>query len=124
MMMMMSKYWTMELNDHICIFSVTHKPDFFTQEIEDKFVKIWSISSLKDYETESPMHRLLSPRNIMLLAESHNSVSWLTLGKLFKRLLQTKLLDAHDLSDQCIRTFFRQTWPVVSARVTSQIIMI
>lgn len=52
----------------------------------------------------------------MLLAEPRNSVSWSTLGKLFKRLLRTKLMDAEDLSDQCIRTFFRQAWPLVSAR--------
>ncbi|EZA59508.1 Codanin-1 [Ooceraea biroi] len=91
---------------------VAYRPDLFTREVEDKFVKIWSLSCLKDDEAESPMHRLLSPRNVILLAGSRNSASWSTLGKLLKRLLQTKLLDADDLSDQCVRTFFRQAWPV------------
>lgn len=59
------------------------------------------------------MHRLLSSRNIMLLMQSHNDAMWSIFGKFLKRLLETKILDGDNLSNQCVG-LFRQDWPVVS----------
>lgn len=96
-------------------FSVAHRTDFFTPEIQDKLIKIWSLDDLKDDEIESPMHRLLCSRNIMLLAQTENDALWPIFGGFLKRLLDAKILDGDSLSDQCV-ALFRQEWPVVSIR--------
>lgn len=71
------------------------------------------MDKLKDNQVDSPMHRLLSPRNIMLLAQPEKDMVWPVYGKFLRRLLETKILDVNSLSDQCL-ALFRQDWPVVS----------
>lgn len=97
------------------IFLVAYRTDLFTQEFQDKLIKIWSLSSLRNDEDDSPLHRILCSRNIMLLAQPENNAIWSVFGKFLKRLLETKILDLDSLSDQCV-ALFREDWPVVSIR--------
>ncbi|XP_020292800.1 codanin-1 [Pseudomyrmex gracilis] len=99
------------LSIDFALFLVAHRTDLFTREIQDKLIKIWSLDDLKDDEIESPMHRLLCSRNIMLLAQPENDALWPIFGRFLKRLLDAKILDGDSLSDQCV-ALFRQEWPV------------
>jgi len=94
---------------------VAYRTDLFTREVQDKLIKVWSSKSLRDDEDDSPIHRILCSRNIMLLTQPQNDTTWPIFGKFLKRLLETKILDGDSLSDQCV-ALFRQDWPVVSAR--------
>lgn len=96
-------------------FSVAYRTDLFVREVQERFVKVWSLDSLKSDQVDSPMRRLLCPRNVMLLAQPENDALWPIYGKFLKRLLEAKILDGDDLSDQCV-ALFRQDWPVVSVR--------
>lgn len=101
------------------LFLVAYRTDIFTQEIQEKFIKIWSMDKLKDDQVDSPMHRLLSPRNIMLLAQPEKDAVWPVYGKFLRRLLETKVLDGNSLSDQCV-ALFRQDWPVPLLKLLSK----
>jgi len=92
---------------------VAYRTDLFTREVEDKLIKIWSSDNLRNDEDDSPMHRILCSKNIMLLMQPQNDVMWPIFGKFLKRLLETKILNGDSLSDQCV-ALFRQDWPVVS----------
>lgn len=87
--------------------------DLFIQEVQDKLIKVWLLDSLRNEKADSPVQRLMSPRNIMLLAQSECEAIWPIYGKFLKRLLEKELLDGNSLSDQCV-ALFRQDWPVVS----------
>lgn len=84
------------------------------REVQDKLIKIWSLDCLKGDQTDTSLHRLFCPRNIMLLSQPENDALWSIYGKFMKRLLEAKILDGDCLSDQCV-ALFRQDWPVVSA---------
>lgn len=92
---------------------MAYRTDLFTREVQDKLIKIWSLDNLRNDEDDSPMHRILCSRNIILLKQSQNDTMWTIFGKFLKRLLETKILDGDSLSDQCV-ALFRQDWPVVS----------
>lgn len=102
-------------NCDIWYFVVSYRTDLFTPELQDKLIKIWSLNSLRSDEDDSPLHRLLCSRNIMLLAQPENNAIWSVFGKFLKRLLETKILDIDNLSNQCV-ALFRENWPVVSIR--------
>lgn len=98
----------------LCIFfSVAYRSDMFSNDIQNKFIEIWKLNHFKFMESDSPMLRLLSPRNIMLLAQPENEQAWITCGKFIKKLLETNILTIDSISDQCI-ALFRHEWPVVS----------
>lgn len=103
------------------MFPVAYRTDLFAQEIQDKLIKIWSLDYLNDDQTDSPLHRLFCPRNIMLLAQPENDAVWPIYGKLLRRLLEANILDGDSLSDQCV-ALFRQDWPVVSIRNTIRVV--
>ncbi|XP_012235265.2 codanin-1 [Linepithema humile] len=101
------------------LFLIAYRTDLFTQELQDKLIKIWSLSSLRNDEDDSPLHRLLCSRNIMLLAQPENDAIWSVFGKFLKRLLETKILDINSLSDQCV-ALFRENWPVPLLKLLSK----
>lgn len=71
------------------------------------------MSRWKALELDSPITRIFSPRNIMLLAQPEKEEIWSFLGKFIKRLIEKEILDIDSLSDQCV-ALFRQDWPVVN----------
>ncbi|TGZ37582.1 Codanin-1, partial [Temnothorax longispinosus] len=93
------------------LFLVAYRTDLFTREVQDKLIKIWSSDNLRNDEDESPMHRILCSRNIILLMQPQNDATWPIFGKFLKKLLETNILDGDSLSDQCV-ALFRQDWPV------------
>ena len=101
----------------IFLFSlVAHQVDFFTLEIQEKFVKFWKISLKKIPQSESPLLRLLSPRNIMILDESNHDEVWLKCGEFIKLLLKEGILSLESLSDQSV-TLLRQDWATVGVNI-------
>lgn len=107
------------LTTDFALFLVAYRTNLFTQEIQDKFIKIWSLNNLTDDKTDSAMNRLLCSRNIMLLAQSQNDTMWPIFGKFLKRLLETNILDGDNLSDQCV-ALFRQDWPISLLKLLSK----
>lgn len=71
------------------------------------------MSRWKALESESPIHRVLSSRNVMLLAQPEKEDVWPVFGIFIKKLIETNVLDINSLSDQCV-ALFRQDWPVVN----------
>lgn len=67
----------------------------------------------KVLELDSPIQRIFSPRNVMLLAQPERDDTWPFFGKFLKKLIEKEILDIDSLSDQCV-ALFRQDWPVVS----------
>lgn len=90
---------------------VAHRMDLFTQDVQNLFIKVWTINHFKIFEADSPMLRLLSPRNVMLLAQPESEETWITCGKFIRKLLEESVLDIEVLSDQCV-ALFRHDWPV------------
>ncbi|XP_029678867.1 codanin-1 [Formica exsecta] len=107
------------LSTDFALFLVAYRTDLFTQEIQDKLIKIWSSNGLTDDETDSPMNRLLCSRNIMLLAQPQNDTIWPIFGKFLRKLLETNILDGDSLSDQCV-ALFRQDWPIPLLKLLSK----
>ncbi|XP_011869063.1 PREDICTED: codanin-1 [Vollenhovia emeryi] len=101
------------------LFLVAYRTDLFTREVQDKLIKIWSSDNLRNDEDDSPMHRILCSRNIMLLIQPQNDAMWPIFGKFLKKLLETKILDGDSLSDQCV-ALFRQDWPVPLLKLLSK----
>ncbi|XP_043668252.1 codanin-1 [Vespula pensylvanica] len=93
------------------LFLVAHRMDLFTQDIQKLIIKIWTINNFKIFEADTPMLRLLSPRNVMLLAQPQTDESWLMCGRFLRRLLEESVLDIEFLSDQYV-ALFRHDWPV------------
>ncbi|XP_024875772.1 codanin-1 [Temnothorax curvispinosus] len=101
------------------LFLVAYRTDLFTREVQDKLIKIWSSDNLRNDEDESPMHRILCSRNIILLMQPQNDATWPIFGKFLKKLLETNILDGDSLSDQCV-ALFRQDWPVPLLKLLSK----
>lgn len=93
------------------LFLIAHRMDLFTQDIQDLIIKIWTIDNFKIFEADTPMLRLLSPRNVMLLAQPETDGTWLMCGQFLRRLLEESVLDIEFLSDQYV-ALFRHDWPV------------
>ncbi|KAI4480255.1 hypothetical protein M0804_010253 [Polistes exclamans] len=93
------------------LFLIAHRMDLFTQDIQDLIIKIWTIDNFKIFEADTPMLRLLSPRNVMLLAQPETDGTWLMYGQFLRRLLEESVLDIEFLSDQYV-ALFRHDWPV------------
>ena len=91
---------------------VTHRTDLMTIEVQEKFIKFWKISMKKIPEADSALSRLLSPRNIMILAEANNNGVWIKTGEFIKLLLKKEVLSLENLSDQCV-ALLRQDWSTV-----------
>ncbi|KYN15903.1 Codanin-1, partial [Trachymyrmex cornetzi] len=107
------------LSIDFALFLVAYRTDLFTREVQDKLIKVWLSDSLRNEEDDSPMHRILCSRNIMLLMQPQNDALWPIFGKFLKRLLETKILDGDSLSDQCV-ALFRQDWPVPLLKLLSK----
>lgn len=107
------------LSMDFALFLVAYRTDLFTREVQDKLIRIWSSDSLRDDEDDSPMHRILCARNIMLLMQPRNDAIWPVFGKFLKRLLETKILNGDSLSDQCV-ALFRRDWPVPLLKLLSK----
>lgn len=67
----------------------------------------------KTLESDSPIHRILSSRNVMLLAQPEKEEVWTVFGKFINKLIEKNVLDINSFSDQCV-ALFRQNWPVVN----------
>nr|XP_031827227.1 codanin-1 isoform X1 [Nomia melanderi]XP_031827228.1 codanin-1 isoform X1 [Nomia melanderi]XP_031827229.1 codanin-1 isoform X1 [Nomia melanderi]XP_031827230.1 codanin-1 isoform X1 [Nomia melanderi] len=87
-----------------------YRSDLFTEKVQDKFIKVWSMSRWKALESDSPIYRMFSPRNVMLLAQPEKDYVWPFFGKFIKRLMAKDILDIDSFSDQCV-ALFRQDWP-------------
>ncbi|XP_076640494.1 codanin-1 like protein dlt isoform X2 [Colletes latitarsis] len=99
------------LSMDFALFLVAYRSDLLTSNIQEKFIKIWAMDRWKVLELDSPIHRIFSPRNIMLLAQSDKEEVWSFLGKFIKKLIAKDILDIDSLSDQCV-ALLRQDWPV------------
>ncbi|KZC08720.1 PREDICTED: codanin-1 [Dufourea novaeangliae] len=99
------------LSTDFALLLAAYRNDLLTEKIQDKFIKIWSMSRWKALELDSPIYRIFSPRNIMLLAQPEEDDVWPFLGKFVKRLIIKDILDVDSFSDQCV-ALFRQDWPV------------
>lgn len=67
----------------------------------------------KTLDSDSPVHRIFSSRNVMLLAQPEKEEVWIVFGKFINRLIEKNVLDIDSFSDQCVG-LFRQNWPVVN----------
>lgn len=64
-------------------------------------------------KSEAILSRILSPRNVMLLATPGNDNVWLPLGELIRKMLKEEILEIEALSDQCT-ALLKYDWPAVS----------
>ncbi|XP_048506807.1 codanin-1 isoform X2 [Athalia rosae] len=106
------------LSVDFALFLVAHRTDIFVTEIQDKLIRVWKLDCLNFSDKESILSRILSPRNIMLLASPGNANVWLALGRLIRRILQEKLLSIEALSDECT-ALLRYDWTVKEQRISN-----
>ena len=92
---------------------MAYRCDLFTPQIQTKVCKVWKVEHLKFTEDDSPLAKILCPRNIMLMAQPDNNRVWLSFGKFLKKLLKENILSIDVLSDQAV-TIFTNDWPIVS----------
>lgn len=71
------------------------------------------MESLKLFESDSSLSRILSPRNIMLMSQSLDNTVWLNFGKFLNSLLKKKVLSLDSLTEQAV-ALSRREWPIVS----------
>ncbi|XP_076753987.1 codanin-1 like protein dlt isoform X1 [Xylocopa sonorina] len=107
------------LSTDFALFLVAYRSDIFIPEVEERFIKIWSMSRCTALESDSPIHRILSSRNIMLLAQPEKEDTWPVFAKFIKKLIKKNVLDINSLSDQCV-ALFRQDWPVPTLKHLSK----
>lgn len=72
------------------------------------------MSRYKALELDSSINRILSSRNVMLLAQPEKEEVWIVFGKFINKLIKKNVLDIDNFSDQCV-ALFRQNWPVVNS---------
>nr|XP_012154190.1 PREDICTED: codanin-1 isoform X2 [Megachile rotundata] len=99
------------LSTDFALFLVAYRSDLFTQKVQKKFIRVWTMERWKAMELDSPMHRVFSSRNIMLLAQPENEEIWPFFGKFIRKLIEKNVLDIDSFSDQCV-ALFRQDWPM------------
>ncbi|OAD58757.1 Codanin-1 [Eufriesea mexicana] len=99
------------LSTDFALFLVAYRSDLFIPKVQEKFITIWSMSRCKALESDSPIRRIFSSRNVMLLAQSEKEEVWTVFGKFIKKLIEKNVLDINCFSDQCV-ALFRQNWPV------------
>lgn len=85
----------------------------FTLKVQEKFIKVWAMNRCKTLELDSSINRILSSRNVMLLAQPEKEEVWIVFGKFINKLIKKNVLDIDNFSDQCV-ALFRQNWPVVN----------
>lgn len=85
----------------------------FTLKVQEKFIKVWAMNRYKALELDSSINRILSSRNVMLLAQPEKEEVWIVFGKFINKLIKKNVLDIDNFSDQCV-ALFRQNWPVVN----------
>ncbi|XP_046616913.1 codanin-1 [Neodiprion virginianus] len=95
----------------LALFLAAHRTDIFVSEVHAKLIRIWKMECVNFLKKEFILSRILSPRNIMLLATPQNPDVWLPLGKFIKRLLKEEILNVEAFSDQCTM-LFRYDWPI------------
>lgn len=99
------------ISTDFALFLVAYRSDLFTQKVQKKFIRVWTMERWKAMELDSPMHRVFSSRNIMLLAQPENEEIWPFFGKFIRKLIERNVLDIDSFSDQCV-ALFRQDWPM------------
>ncbi|KOC68849.1 Codanin-1 [Habropoda laboriosa] len=99
------------LSTDFALFLVAYRSDMFSLNVQEKFIRIWAMSRWKALELDSPLHRIFSSRNVMLLAQPEKEEIWPVFGRFIKKLIEKDVLDINSLSDQCV-ALFRQDWPV------------
>lgn len=92
---------------------MSYCPLLFTDEVQKKIIKVWKIDRFNMSDTDSPLSRLLSSRNIELMACSRCSDVWLTCGKFIKKLIKEKILLVNSLCEQAVAVL-RIEWDSVS----------
>ncbi|CAL7952462.1 unnamed protein product [Xylocopa violacea] len=107
------------LSTDFALFLVAYRSDIFIPEVQEKFIKVWAMSRCKALESDSPIHRIFSSRNIMLLAQPEKEDIWPVFAKFIKKLIKKNVLDINSLSDQCV-ALFRQDWPVPTLKHLSK----
>lgn len=107
------------LSTDLSLFLVAYRSDLFTVKVQEKFIKVWAMNRFKALESDSPIHRIFSSRNVMLLAQPEKAEIWPMFGKFIKKLIEKDVLDVNSLSDQCV-ALFRQDWPVPTLRHLSK----
>lgn len=110
------------LSTDFALFLVAYRSDLFISKVQDKFITIWAMNRCKTLESDSPIHRIFSSRNVMLLAQPEKEEVWVVFGKFINRLIEKNVLDIDSFSDQCV-ALFRQNWPVPILKHLSKCLM-
>ncbi|XP_011502578.1 PREDICTED: codanin-1 [Ceratosolen solmsi marchali] len=113
-----SEITILSLSIDLCLFLIIFRNDLFTSEIQEKFFKIWKIDRFKYSYPDSPLSRLLSPRNIMLMMQADNDNVWINCGKFLSQLLKMNVLSIDALSEQAV-ALFRNEWTITITKKLS-----
>ncbi|XP_058792806.1 codanin-1 [Phymastichus coffea] len=98
------------LSIDLCLSLISYRHDLFTEEVRDKLFKVYKIDCLKLSTLDSPLTRILCPRNIMLMLQSPDDAVWLNLGKFLNDMLLEDILSIDYLNEQAV-ALFRREWP-------------
>ncbi|XP_006625046.1 codanin-1 [Apis dorsata] len=110
------------LSIDFALFLVSYRSDLFTLKVQEKFIKVWAMNRYKALELDSSINRILSSRNVMLLAQPEKEEVWIVFGKFINKLIKKNVLDIDNFSDQCV-ALFRQNWPVPILKRLSKCLM-
>ncbi|XP_068987367.1 codanin-1 isoform X1 [Bombus flavifrons] len=110
------------LSTDFALFLVAYRSDLFIPKVQEKFITVWATNRCKTLESDSPIHRILSSRNVMLLAQPEKEEVWTVFGKFINKLIEKNVLDINSFSDQCV-ALFRQNWPVPILKHLSKCLM-
>ncbi|XP_024944847.1 codanin-1 isoform X2 [Cephus cinctus] len=107
------------LSVDFALFLIAYRTDLCVPNIYDMFIKVWKIDYVQITDSNPSLKRLLSPRNILLLAQPNKEHVWTAFGQFLRKLLKENLLDIDCLSDQAV-ALFREVWPVPTLKNLSK----
>lgn len=76
-------------------------------------MRVWKIDHLQFSESDSPLTKILSPKNVVLLSQPSDNKIWITVGRFLKKLLNENILSIDLLNEQAV-ALFKDEWPIVS----------
>ncbi|XP_001601592.1 codanin-1 [Nasonia vitripennis] len=95
----------------LCLFLITYRQDLFTDKIQEKVLRAWKIDHMQFSESDSPLSKIISPKNVVLLSQLSNNKIWITLGRFLKKLLKENILSIDLLNEQAV-ALFKDEWPI------------
>lgn len=85
----------------------------FTDKIQEKVLRVWKIDHVQFSDSDSPLLKIISHKNVVLLSQPLNDKIWITLGRFLKKLLKENILSIDSLNEQAV-ALFKDEWPIVS----------